>query len=70
MLTYWYAMFYSERGHSFDLILLNTGRGDEQSRVSVTHFIITVDLTDGPALVWQTLHGDKKKRRENNLKAE
>ncbi len=68
MLTYWYAMFYSERGHSFDLILLNTGWGDEQSRVSVTHFIITVDLTDGPALVWQTLHVERKKEKREQYK--
>lgn len=54
-LTYRYAMFHSERGHSFDFILFNTGRDNEQSRVSVTNFIITVDLTDGPALIRQTL---------------
>lgn len=59
-------MFHSERGHSFDFILCNTCWDNEQSRVSVTHFIITVDLTDGPALIWQTLQTvwDRKMRKE------
>lgn len=60
-------MFHSERGHSFDFILCNTGWDNEQSRISVTHFIITVDLTDSPALIRQTLQivwGQKNEKGE------
>jgi len=65
-------MFHSERGHSFDFILFNTGGGNKQSRVSVTHFIITVDLTDRPALIGQTLQTVRRQKmsKKNYTKAE
>lgn len=54
-LTYWDAMLGSKKGHLFDVFICNVGRDDQDGRIGVTQLITTVDLTDGPALIWKTL---------------
>lgn len=48
-------MLGSEQGHLFDVFICDVGGDDQDRWVGVTQLITTVDLTDGPALIWKPL---------------
>lgn len=48
-------MLGSKKGHLFDVFICNVGRDDQDGWIGVTQLITVVDLTDGPALIWETL---------------
>lgn len=53
------AMLSPERCHSSQLVVFDASWDDQESRVCVTHFIVTVHLTDSPAFIGKTLHKTK-----------
>lgn len=54
-MTDWDAVPGPEKRHSSDVFVCDVGGDDQDRGVGVTQLVVTVDLTDGPALVRQTL---------------
>lgn len=48
-------MLGSKQGHLFDVFIWNVGRDDQDGWIGVAQLVGAVDLTDGPALIWEAL---------------
>lgn len=60
-----YAMLGPKSRYSFKLVVFDTSWDDQESRIRVTHFIVTVYLTYSPTFIGQTLHKRQKQYKNN-----
>ena len=65
-----YAVLSSEQSNTFDVFIYDVGRDDQNGGVGVTQFMGAVNLTNGPAFIWETLAKQIQPQERNHKNTE